>query len=239
MSGAVGVEPDEFRVVPFGDDAVLVELADLTAVRALDDAIRAAREAVVPEREADEGEAPGAGRSAVVATIVDQVPAARTLLLRVAPGADPVALEPVVAEAWAHRTAAVARSEAGELVTLEVAYDGEDLDGVAELTGLSVAEVVARHTGAEYTVAFGGFMPGFAYLTGLDPVLRVPRLASPRQKVPAGSVAIADEFSAVYPAATPGGWRLLGTCSTRLFDVDRDPPAVLPPGTRVRFVETR
>ena len=82
-------------------------------------------------------------------------------------------------------------------------------------------------------------MPGFAYLTGLDPVLHVPRLASPRQKVPAGSVAIADEYSAVYPAATPGGWRLLGRCDAQLFDIDRDPPALLRPGTRVRFVERR
>ena len=95
--------------------------------------------------------------------------------------------------------------------------------------------MVARHTGALYTVAFGGFMPGFAYLVGLDPLLRVPRLDSPRERVPAGSVAIADEFSAVYPAATPGGWRLLGRCDVELFDVDRETPALLQPGTRVRF----
>ena len=119
--------------------------------------------------------------------------------------------------------------------SLAVDYDGPDLADVARLTGLTVDEVVARHTGARYTVAFGGFMAGFAYLVGLDPALRVPRLDSPRERVPAGSVAIADEFSAVYPAATPGGWRLLGRCEQTLFDVDREPPALLQPGTRVRF----
>ncbi|WP_051274902.1 allophanate hydrolase subunit 1 [Cellulomonas sp. URHD0024] len=229
------------RVLWFGDDAVLVELADLAAVRALDDAIRAARDRAARPPAAQEGtpapRAAAASAPTVVATIVDQVPAARTLLLRVARGADPGALEPVVAHAWAQRRTA-AEAVPDEPVTLEVVYDGEDLAGVAELTGLSVAEVVARHTAAQYTVAFGGFMPGFAYLTGLDPALRLPRLASPRQKVPAGSVAIADEFSAVYPAATPGGWRLLGRCAVPLFDVDRDPPALLRPGTRVRFVST-
>ena len=201
---------DQPRVQRFGDDAVLVELADLVAVGELDAAVRALHDA----------------------RIVDQVPAARTLLLR---GPDPAALADLVATAWATRSG---RTDVGpgDLVTLEVVYDGEDLADVAGLTGLAVADVIARHTAPLYTVAFGGFMPGFGYLTGLDPALRVPRLASPRQKVPAGSVAIADEFSAVYPAATPGGWRLLGRCDVTLFDVDRDPPALLSPGTRVRFV---
>jgi KipI family sensor histidine kinase inhibitor len=215
------------RVLPFGDDAVLVELADLAAVRALDDAIRKARTASIPPAAGTEPSArtaPTSGAAAtarasgtagppIAATIVDQVPAARTLLLRVAPGADPAALAPVIAAAWARRRAAADPGTVpGALVTLEVVYDGEDLAGVAELAGCTTTEVISRHTAPEYTVAFGGFMPGFAYLTGLDPVLRVSRLASPRQRVPAGSVAIADEFSAVYPAATPGGWRLLGRC---------------------------
>jgi KipI family sensor histidine kinase inhibitor len=214
---------DDPRVVPFGDDAVLVELADLAAVQAVDSAIRATRQ----------GSAPGA-----FASVVDQVPAARTLLLRTDHQAELAALVTAVAQAWGSRGASVAPAE-GEVVVLEVTYDGEDLEGVAELTGLTVAQVVARHAAGRYTVAFGGFMPGFAYLTGLDPVLRVPRLPSPRPRVPAGSVAVADEFTAVYPAATPGGWRLLGRCDAQLFDVDRDPPALLPPGTRVRFVERR
>lgn len=204
----------DLRVLPYGEDAVLVELPGLDEVRALDDAIRAAR-ATDPD----------------AATIVDQVPAARTLLLRVRDGED--ARELPVERWWAGRSASA--QAVGTEVVLEVDYDGPDLADVARLTGLTVDEVVARHTGARYTVAFGGFMPGFAYLTGLDPALRVPRLDSPRPRVPAGSVAIADTFSAVYPAATPGGWRLLGRCGTTLFDVDAEPPALLRPGTRVRF----
>ncbi|KQY25495.1 allophanate hydrolase [Cellulomonas sp. Root485] len=203
------------RVVPYGDDAVLVELPGLAEVRALDDAVRAAR-TTDPD----------------AAGIVDQVPAARTLLLRVREDADPGALP--VERWWAARSDRTAEAEAREVV-LAVDYDGPDLADVSRLTGLTVDEVVARHTGARYTVAFGGFMAGFAYLVGLDPVLRVPRLDSPRERVPAGSVAIADEFSAVYPAATPGGWRLLGRCERTLFDVHRDPPALLQPGTHVRF----
>ncbi|VTR78622.1 KipI antagonist [Cellulomonas hominis] len=122
-------------------------------------------------------------------------------------------------------------------MVLPVRYDGADLAEVARTTGLDEAEVVRRHGAATYTVAFGGFMPGFAYLTGLDPALHVPRRSSPRERVPEGSVAIAGEFAAVYPAATPGGWMLLGTCDVPLFDARRDPPALLRPGTRVRFVD--
>jgi biotin-dependent carboxylase-like uncharacterized protein len=117
-----------------------------------------------------------------------------------------------------------------------VVYDGPDLAEVAELTGLTVAEVITRHQAAEYRVGWLGFSPGFAYLTGLDPLLAtVPRLASPRLAVPAGSVAIAGGLAAVYPAASPGGWRLLGRTEAVLWDPGRDPPAALAPGTRVRF----
>ncbi len=206
----------DLRVLPCGDDAVLVELPGLADVLALDDAVRAAR-ATDPQ----------------AAAVVDQVPGARTLLLRVHEGADPRDLP--VRRWWAQRSGEPDRAEGVEVV-LPVDYDGPDLPEVARLTGFTADEVVARHTGARYAVAFGGFMPGFAYLTGLDPALRVPRLDSPRERVPSGAVAIADEFSAVYPAATPGGWRLLGRCDTVLFDVRRDPPALLAPGTRVRFV---
>ncbi|GIG22153.1 allophanate hydrolase [Cellulomonas chitinilytica] len=218
------------RVVAFGDDALLVEVADLAAVRRLDAALRAER-------------ADGSGPWAAV---VDQVPAARTVLLRTSPGADLAELAGAVRSAWE----AVAQDAAdGEtpapgdatdqgsagVVTLQVVYDGADLADVADLTGCTVDEVVARHAAPTYTVAFGGFMPGFAYLVGLDPRLHVPRRDSPRERVPAGSVAIADEYSAVYPAQTPGGWRLLGRCDVDLFDVTRTPPALLAPGTRVRF----
>ncbi len=206
------------RVVPYGEDALLVDLPDLAAVRALDAALRAG---------------PPAGT-------VDLVPAARTLLVRCASPAQATAARADVAERAARAAAGADRAASGdddaEPVLLPVRYDGADLAEVARLTGLDEDEVVRRHAGGPYTVAFGGFVPGFAYLTGLDPALHVPRRPTPRERVPRGAVAVAGEFAAVYPRATPGGWMLLGTCDVPLFDVDRDPPALLRPGTRVRFV---
>jgi KipI family sensor histidine kinase inhibitor len=121
-------------------------------------------------------------------------------------------------------------------VEIPVRYDGADLAAVADLTGLSVAEVAERHQASRYRVGWMGFSPGFGYLTGLDPVLAaVPRLATPRPSVPAGSVAIAGGLAAVYPAPSPGGWRLLGRTQARLWDARRQPPALLAPGTPVRF----
>jgi KipI family sensor histidine kinase inhibitor len=125
---------------------------------------------------------------------------------------------------------------AGRLVEIPVSYDGPDLHEVSRLTGLSTEEVVSRHTGAEHVVAFLGFQPGFAYLIGGDDRLFVPRRDTPRTRVPGGTVAIAGPYSGVYPRDSPGGWRLLGTTSTAMFDVDRDEPALLAPGDRVRFV---
>lgn len=211
------------HAVPFGDEALLVEVTDLVAVRRLDDTLRRARD--------------GEDASAW-SVVVDQVPAATTVLLRTTPGADLAALAAAVRRVWrsartADRTGA---APVGDVIELPTVYDGADLDEVAALTGLTVDEVVGRHAAATYTVAFGGFMPGFAYLVGLDPALRVSRRATPRERVPAGAVAIADEFTAVYPSATPGGWRLLGRCDVPLFDVTRTPPALLTPGSRVRFV---
>ncbi|NHT17060.1 urea amidolyase family protein [Cellulomonas sp. IC4_254] len=213
---------DAVRVVPYGVDALLVDLPGLTVVRALDDALRSE---------------PPPG-------VTDVVPAARTVLVRFATPAD--ARDAVDAVLTAARAAGSrSRDQAApghpdsatpaDPVVLPVRYDGPDLAAVARATGLTEREVVRRHAAGEYTVAFGGFMPGFAYLTGLDPALHVPRRATPRERVPPGAVAIAGEFAAVYPAATPGGWMLLGTCDVPLFDVDRDPPALLRPGTRVRF----
>lgn len=123
-------------------------------------------------------------------------------------------------------------------VELPVTYDGEDMDEVARLTGLSTAEVIALHAGAEYQVGFCGFSPGFAYLVGLPEALHLPRRETPRPRVPAGSVAIAAGYSAVYPQASPGGWWLLGRTDARVWDVDRDPPALLHPGDRVRFTQS-
>ena len=124
----------------------------------------------------------------------------------------------------------------GRLVEIPVTYDGPDLDEVARLTGLSPEEVVARHTGVGHLAAFLGFQPGFAYLTGGDARLHVPRREVPRTRVPGGTVAIAGPYAGVYPRDSPGGWRLLGSTTAVMFDPAREPPALLAPGDRVRFV---
>ena len=123
-------------------------------------------------------------------------------------------------------------------VTIPVRYGGEagpDLEDVARRTGLSADEVVRRHAGGIYEVRFLGFTPGFAYLGPLDPALVCSRLDRPRRSVPAGSVAIAADQTAVYPSATPGGWRLIGRTGTRMFDPEREPMSVLAIGDLVRF----
>lgn len=164
--------------------------------------------------------------------VVELVPAARTLLVRFDPAVTNADRLGELLRAVSPVDSAV--SEAGEVV-IPVVYDGEDLAGVAAETGLSVAALIARHTAGAYVSAFCGFAPGFAYLTGADPVLHVPRRSSPRTRIPPGSVAIAGEYSAIYPSASPGGWRLLGRTEMPVWDVERDPPNLLPPGTRVRF----
>ncbi|SDL63796.1 sensor histidine kinase inhibitor, KipI family [Lentzea albidocapillata subsp. violacea] len=121
-------------------------------------------------------------------------------------------------------------------ITIPVIYDGPDLALVAETAGSTPDEVVRLHTTATYEVAFCGFAPGFAYLTGLPEALQQPRLDSPRTKVPQGSVGIAGEFTAAYPRPTPGGWRLIGRTETTLFDAKAKTPALLQPGDQVRFV---
>lgn len=118
---------------------------------------------------------------------------------------------------------------------IPVRYDGPDLDEVATRTGLPRSEVIARHAARTYRVYLLGFVPGFAYLGELDPGLALPRRAEPRQRVPQGAVAIAGEQTGIYPFPTPGGWHLIGTAETRMFDAGRDPPALLSVGDRVRF----
>ncbi|WP_067183280.1 5-oxoprolinase subunit B family protein [Microtetraspora niveoalba] len=194
-----------------GDDALLVELDDLGEVVALYDAL--------------------AGRPPE--GVVDIVPAARTLLVRFEPPATPQAVEAALRSV---RPARGARGHAGE-VRIPVVYDGADLADVAALTGLTEREVVAAHTATPWTVAFCGFAPGFGYLTGGDPRLTVPRRAESRVRVPAGSVALAAGYSAVYPRESPGGWRLIGRTDTVVWDLDADPPALLRPGVRVLFTE--
>lgn len=202
------------RVLPAGDAAVLLEFDSAEQVTA---AHRALRQRPV------EG-------------VVELVPAARTILVHYDPATfTSDSLTAPLAEAQAAPERAAADRE---LITLPVFYDGPDLEEVSAAAGLSVAEVVERHAAPEYVVAFCGFAPGFAYLTGLDPLLRLPRRATPRTRVPAGSVAIAGEFAGVYPSASPGGWHLLGRTDAVLWDLDREPPALLAPGTRVRFEPT-
>ncbi|GAA0907727.1 allophanate hydrolase [Virgisporangium aurantiacum] len=161
---------------------------------------------------------------------VDIVPAARTVLIDGVP--DPHKMLESLQNA---PDPATSRRDKGALITVPTVYDGLDLADIAERWNTTPAGVVERHQEIEFEVAFCGFAPGFAYLTGLPPELRVPRLGEPRVSVPRGSVALADEYAAVYPAASPGGWRLLGRTDLVLFDLDRDPPSLFQPGTRVRF----
>jgi KipI family sensor histidine kinase inhibitor len=185
--------------------------------------------------DADDAAGIAAAEALALAGVVEVVPGAAAVLVRHDASADPRALAAVLAG-----VEPLARSSAsGGLVEIPVVYDGADLDDVAAATGLTAADVVRLHSAAEYDVAFCGFAPGFAYLRGLDTRLTVPRLAAPRTRVPAGSVAVADIWSAVYPRESPGGWRLLGRTDAAVWDPARTPPAVLAPGTRVRFVEVR
>ena len=119
---------------------------------------------------------------------------------------------------------------------IPVTYDGADLEQVSLSCGISVDEVIARHSGRRYTVDLLGFVPGFGYLSELDPLLQLPRRLQPRPRVPAGSVAIAGAQTAVYPLDTPGGWHLIGRTAETMFDPERDPPALLRAGDIVRFM---
>jgi len=198
------------RVRPVGADALLLEVDDPAAWFA----------ELWRRREAGELAA------------VEIVPGAKTVLL------DGLADAAVAAEAirgWA--PSPTPESTSGPVVQIPVRYDGQDLPAVAHLWGTDLHGVVARLSGTELRAAFCGFTPGFAYLTGLPAELAVPRLETPRPRVPAGSVALADMYAGIYPSASPGGWRLVGRTDVGLFDPDRDPPALLTPGTRVRFVE--
>ncbi|ACQ79637.1 Allophanate hydrolase subunit 1 [Beutenbergia cavernae DSM 12333] len=198
----------------YGQEALLVDVAGAAEAARLATALRA--DATARDR-----------------PLVDVVPAARTVLVRVPPGTD---LAEVAG--WARSVRARRSDEPvaeGRDVVVDVVYDGADLDDVAAATGLDVAEVVARHGAATYRAAFAGFAPGFVYLTGLDPALHLPRRATPRKRVPAGSVAVAAEFSAVYPRSGPGGWHLLGRTDAVMFDAGADRPALVQPGDRVRF----
>lgn len=165
--------------------------------------------------------------------LVDVVPGARTVLVVAHDGGG---LSRLLAALPELPEGDPAGSDPGPPLELPARYDGPDLEHVADATGLSVEQVVAAHSRATYRAAFSGFAPGFAYLRGLDPRLHLPRRDTPRTAVPAGSLAVADGWTAVYPRRTPGGWHLLGTVDVPVFDLRRDPAALLVPGRSVRFV---
>jgi KipI family sensor histidine kinase inhibitor len=198
------------RLLPYGDTAVLVEVADLDVVLALHADLRAR---------------PPAG-------VVDVVPAERTVLVRVDPALTTV--EALRAD-LADRRPAPHRPEDGALLTVPVVYDGDDLADVASVLGWTVDRLVAAHQERTWRVAFAGFAPGFGYLVPDGDWPEVPRRVDPRTSVPAGAVALAGRYAGVYPQATPGGWQLVGRTDLAVWDVNRDPPALMVPGTRVRF----
>ncbi len=200
------------RILPSGSTALLVELDNVDQVMALYAAL---------VEDTPEG-------------VVDLVPAARTLLL--VTDLAIASLSSVESAVRSSKPRADARHW-GELVEIQVTYDGEDLGEAATLLDCDVATLVRRHTAAEWTVAFCGFVPGFGYLTSTAWTCELPRRSSPRKKVPPGSVALAGVFGGVYPRESPGGWQLIGRTGMTMFDPTRDPAAILRPGVRVRFVD--
>jgi KipI family sensor histidine kinase inhibitor len=204
-----------FRVLPAGPRAALVEVVEPDAVPSLYRYLR------------DDANLPAG---------VEVVPAAATVLVDASATAFDGRVGDLLRErlvGW--RPEAVQDAGAGPILEVPTVYDGADLADVAELAGLTVAEVVQRHTAAVFTVAFCGFAPGFGYLTVADPALHVPRRPVARTRVPAGSVALAGRYTGIYPHPTPGGWHLIGRTKLRVWDPARAPAALLAPGTRVRF----
>ncbi|MEU5422848.1 allophanate hydrolase subunit 1 [Streptomyces sp. NPDC001407] len=199
------------RALPVGRHALLVEVATGEAAQALHAELLRRRTAgtLPPVREI--------------------VPAARTVLL------DGLAEPRALAADLARWSVPPLAATEGDPVVLPVRYDGEDLAEVAGLWGVAAEEVAGIHSGLEFRVAFCGFAPGFSYLTGLPERLRVPRRATPRTAVPAGSVGLAGSYTGLYPRSSPGGWQLIGRTDAVLWDAGREPAALLSPGTRVRF----
>ncbi|MFE6522166.1 allophanate hydrolase subunit 1 [Streptomyces sp. NPDC057794] len=199
------------KVLPVGEDALLVEVSSGDEAQALHaELLRRRAEGSLHAREI--------------------VPAARTVLLDGLDAPGRVAAELTAAD-LPHTP-----PPAGDVIELPVRYDGPDLADVAAHWGVPEPEVARIHAGTEFRVAFCGFAPGFGYLTGLPPRYDVPRRATPRTAVPAGSVALAGPYTGVYPRSSPGGWQLIGTTDAVLWDHARVPAALLSPGARVRFV---
>lgn len=202
---------------PAGDRALLLETGDPQTTVAVANALD---RACLPE-------------------IEDLVPAAATVLVRVVRGTDLDALGRQLLDLATTAEQAGAPAEEHDELVIPVSYDGPDLADVAAATGLSEAVVIAAHTGTPWRAAFVGFAPGFTYLVGGDPRLAVPRRSQSRTGVPAGSVALAGEYSAVYPRESPGGWQLIGTTDATLWDETAQPPAAIQPGRWVRFVDKK
>lgn len=199
------------KVLPVGEDALLVEVSSGDEAQALHaELLRRRAEGSLSAREI--------------------VPAARTVLLDGLDAPARLAAELTAAELPA------APPRARDVVEIPVCYDGPDLSDVAAHWGVPEREVARIHGDTEFRVAFCGFAPGFGYLTGLPPRYDVPRRATPRTAVPAGSVALAGPYTGVYPRSSPGGWQLIGTTDAVLWDHARVPAALLSPGTLVRFV---
>jgi len=203
------------RLLPCGDRAILVDLADRDERRRFETAL-AARP---------------------IPLLTEQVPADHTVLLRVAHERDLATVADRVRSL--DLTAAPPRDAEGPTVTLPVRYDGPDLDVVAAQLDLTTDEVIARHSAQAWRVEFGGFAPGFAYLSATETAMTVPRRTSARTRIPAGSVGLAGDYSGVYPSASPGGWQLIGSTDAVLWEATRTPPALLAPGTLVRFEAIR
>lgn len=201
------------RFLPVGPRTVLVELPDLAATQAVFRALT---------------QPPLDG-------IAEIIPAARTLLIRTEVGvpADGALAARIVAR---HPATPGATGPGGAEIEIPLRYDGPDLPEVARHMGLTEAEVIAAHQAATWQVAFCGFAPGFAYMTCDDLRFDLPRRSSPRTRIPAGSVALAGRFGGIYPQETPGGWQIIGTTEVPMWDLTRDPPALLQPGATVRFV---
>ena len=204
------------RLLPCGESAILIEVDSSDERDALHDLLRTSR----PD------------------AVTSYVPAHRTVLVLVSTAAQ----VPSVAD-WLHAQvlsgAPVRTRGASPELVIEVVYDGADIADVAEHLGITSAEVVRRHTGQLWRVEFVGFKPGFGYLIGDVGGLHVPRRESPRARIPRGAVALAGDYSGVYPTASPGGWQLIGHSEQVLFDPDAVPAAQLTAGTTVRFVRRR
>ena len=230
------MSPPKVRCEPFGDDALIVTLVgedgDVIDVE-LNRRVHLLAGSLLRLRDAD----PRLGRP---------VAGFSTVLVPYDPlemdAADAGALVAPLAEAAAAAEVPGAADDPARTVTISVRYggpDGPDLVEVAAATGLHPADVVEIHAGPTYRVFMLGFAPGFAYLGPLPEELAVPRRATPRERVPAGSVAIAGRQTAVYPFATPGGWRLIGRTDRRMWDIERASPSMLRPGDTVRFEPVR